>query len=144
MTDRLTPEHEAEIVARLKAAVGGPWRVDEDQRSLNRFVVDEDGLLVINFGYVGNRTRDVAEFVAHARIDVPALLAELVAVRAERDEIAARVRSEIADDVHRAALPAFAATENPELAAKTVRAVDVRLIAMGYAAPYFVAKGGTS
>lgn len=58
-------------------------------------------------------------------------------------EVAA-LREEIADDIHRAELPVFAVNERPDLVAKTVRAVDVRLVSMGYAAPYWVAKGGQS
>lgn len=56
------------------------------------------------------------------------------------DAFAAEVRSEVADDVHRAELPRFAASESPELAAKVVRAVDVRLAAQGPQAPYGVTR----
>ena len=46
------------------------------------------------------------------------------------------VRTEAAADVHRAELPTFPADEKPEIVAKTVRAVDVRLAAQGPEAPY--------
>lgn len=57
---------------------------------------------------------------------------------------AAEVRAEAAADVHRAELPKFPAGEDPELVAKTVRAVDVRLTAQGPEAPYGVAKDGAA
>lgn len=60
----------------------------------------------------------------------------LRAIDVYRDEI----REEIADDVHRAELPRFASTENPELVTKTVRAIDVRLISDGQGAPYWLDK----
>ncbi|MBD0743492.1 hypothetical protein [Streptomyces sp. CBMA152] len=50
----------------------------------------------------------------------------------------AHVRAEAAADVHRAELPRFADGESPELVAKTVRAVDVRLAEDGPQAPYGV------
>jgi hypothetical protein len=69
--------------------------------------------------------------------------AELARDREElRAEIEREVRAEIADDIHRAELPTFAASENPELVAKVVRAVDVRLASDGPTAPYGVVKGG--
>ncbi|WP_406227454.1 hypothetical protein [Streptomyces anthocyanicus] len=71
------------------------------------------------------------------------LLAELVKVRVERDEAGARVRKQIADDLHRADLPRFAEAESPELVAKTVRAVDVRIASWGDTAPYWVPKDGS-
>ncbi|MFF9624221.1 hypothetical protein [Streptomyces griseosporeus] len=90
MTDRLTPKREAEIAARAEAAYPGPWRRSEE--GLERTVLSEDDVVAISFGYRGNNTQAEADFVAHAREDVPALLAELAAVRAERDELAARAR----------------------------------------------------
>jgi hypothetical protein len=92
MTDRLSPQRESEIRERAEAATPGPWTVEADRQRLHRYVLDADGLVYIDFGYVGNRTQDDAEFTAHARADVPALLAELAAVRAERDELQARSR----------------------------------------------------
>lgn len=92
MTDRLTPEREAEIAARAEAAYPGPWRRSDAEGSLERYVLSEDDVMAISFGYRGNKTQAEADFVAHAREDVPALLNELAAVRAERDELAARAR----------------------------------------------------
>lgn len=84
--ERLSPEREAEIAARAEAAYPGPWRRSEE--GLERTVLSEDDVVGISFGYRGNNTQAEADFVAHAREDVPALLAELAAVRAERDELA--------------------------------------------------------
>lgn len=88
MNARLTPEREAEIAARAEAAHPGPWHRSDDAHSLERYVVSDDDLMAISFGYRGNRTQAEADFVAHAREDVPALIAELATVRAERDELA--------------------------------------------------------
>lgn len=58
------------------------------------------------------------------------------AVTAEVDALLAEVRNDLAGDLHQAELPVFAADERPELVARTVRAVDVRLVALGSDAPY--------
>ncbi|MFB6977752.1 hypothetical protein [Streptomyces scopuliridis] len=90
MSAPLTPQREQEIRDREQAATPGPWRRMDDQQTLNRFVSSEGGTLDINFGYVGNRTQDDVAFVAHARDDIPVLLAALDAVRAERDAFRAQ------------------------------------------------------
>lgn len=54
------------------------------------------------------------------------------------DEHAAEVRDQAAADVHRARLPEFPAGETPEIVARTVRAVDVRIAVQGAHAPYAV------
>jgi hypothetical protein len=84
--ERLSPEREAEIAARVDAAHPGPWRRSDDEGSLERYVISEDDLFAVSFGYRGNSTQAEADFIAHARADVPALLAELAAVRAELTE----------------------------------------------------------
>lgn len=73
----LSEERLAEIRHRTDAATPGPWHVEDDKRDLNRWVTSESGTLEANFGYLGNRNQDDAQFVAHAREDVPALLVEL-------------------------------------------------------------------
>lgn len=93
MNARLTPEREGEIAARVEAAHPGPWRRSDDEGSLERYVLSEDDLMAISFGYRGNNTQAEANFVAHAREDVPALLAELAAVRAERDALQERLHN---------------------------------------------------
>lgn len=103
MSDRLTPEREAEIAARAEAATPGPWHRSDDAHSLERYVLSEDATLAISFGYRGNRTQAEAEFVAHAREDIPALLAELAAVRAERDQARVAALNEAADHFDRMA-----------------------------------------
>ncbi|MEU0656067.1 hypothetical protein ABZ485_28015 [Streptomyces albogriseolus] len=108
MTDRLTPEREAEIAMRDLIATKGPWGLYESGTMIDVAAdLEETGC-----GYRARReiarfedepldndpthrewtaeedweqVRIDAEFVAHARTDVPVLLAELSAVRAERD-----------------------------------------------------------
>lgn len=102
MTDLepLSPAREAAIRTREEAATKGPWLVEDDHTDLNRWVVSEDSTLTIGFGYVGNRTQDDAEFTAHAREDVPALLAELDRVRAESSPDRAAVLRAVEDAVY--------------------------------------------
>ncbi|NEA52346.1 hypothetical protein [Streptomyces sp. SID10815] len=84
MTARLSPEREAEIAARAEAAYPGPW-----SEWTSGEMCDRDGLFVASVALSHPAT---SVFIAHARTDVPALLAELAAVRAERDQAVARAR----------------------------------------------------
>jgi hypothetical protein len=77
---RLSPEREAEIAARAEAATPGPWEAN----ARIGIVTNKVGDPLAVFGG-GAQDRADAKFTAHAREDVPALLAELAAVRAERD-----------------------------------------------------------
>lgn len=77
----------AAIEARHRAATSGPWGVETHAPTLSRLVVSEDRTLVIDFGYVGNRTQNDAEFVAHAPEDIRALLGIVASVRDLRDDL---------------------------------------------------------
>ena len=77
------------IRARADVATPGPWTTDDDGRYGRRVVVD--GLPLANYreiaecsGYVQSAadTRVNSEFIAAARSDVPALLAEVERLRA--------------------------------------------------------------
>ena len=57
------------------------------------------------------------------------------------EKIKEKERERIADDLHRADRPAFAATEDPDLVVRTTRAIDIRLAMQGSQAPYYVAPG---
>ncbi|MFD6782300.1 hypothetical protein [Streptomyces diastaticus] len=120
MTTPLSPEYLAEIAARAEAATAGPWCTDGaeiyqgDEYSWDAFWVGEtcradeaDGGLLD------------AAFIAHARTDVPALLAEVERLRAALSSAAdaiAEQDDEIADwAAKNAALRA-------ELAARPTRA----------------------
>jgi len=80
LTKALQPDIDA-IEARVNAAVPGPWTVDE--RANMGFDIDptEPGIR----GQF-ERLAD-AEFVAHAREDIPALLTYICALGAERDAL---------------------------------------------------------
>ncbi|MFG6300178.1 hypothetical protein [Streptomyces rochei] len=73
---RLSPEREAEIATRAEASTKGPWSVSPDYSD----VLASDGEHLASYWHEVD-----GQFMAHAREDVPALLAELAAVRAERD-----------------------------------------------------------
>jgi hypothetical protein len=129
--DRLSPQREAEIATRDLIATRGPWGLYED--GTGRFDIAAD-LEETGHGYRCRRqiaqldtepidndpkhrdwneaedneqVRIDAEFIAHAREDVPALLAELAAVRAERDEAQRKLdaRTEDVAFLERATLP---------------------------------------
>jgi hypothetical protein len=120
MSERLTPEREAEIRTRELVATRGPWGMYED--GTGRIDVAADlaetghgyrcrrGIAQLDTGPIDNdpthrnwtqgedneQVRIDAEFVAHARDDVPALLAEIDRLR--------KSVSELADRAHRVAI----------------------------------------
>jgi len=85
-----TPDLEA-ILKRVEAASRGPWRVDEMPETGECRVIRPHGADneydALWLPVVPGGLRPVtAEFIAHARQDVPALLDALAAVTAERDQ----------------------------------------------------------
>ena len=75
----------AEIKAREQAAFGGPWHVlDADENGMHAVAVD--GTVLVEVGDFCD-----AEFIAHARDDIPHLLALVEALTAERDALRARL-----------------------------------------------------
>jgi hypothetical protein len=72
----LSEQQLAEIAARVEAAEGG-WHVVPDEAEPYRFEIHGDGpTIVAVFGGDSYPVRENAEFAAHARQDVPALLAD--------------------------------------------------------------------
>lgn len=101
MTARLSPQRETEIRDRAEAATPGPWKVEKDYCDCSEYGCPHPPFAVAfgpftSFENTTDRHHYDAEFTAHAREDVPALLAELAAVRAERDE--ARRQLEMVSD----------------------------------------------
>ena len=83
----LTPEQLDEIRKRCEAATPGPWYADEDA-----FIIDDTGRCLISALSDEAFLRDEdAEFCACARTDIPALLAHIDALAAERNALAAQV-----------------------------------------------------
>lgn len=75
----------ADIKAREQAAFGGPWHVlDADENGMHAVAVD--GTVLVEVGDFCD-----AEFIAHARDDIPHLLALVEALTAERDALRARL-----------------------------------------------------
>ncbi|MGW0904929.1 hypothetical protein [Streptomyces sp. NPDC002853] len=96
MSDRLSPQREAEIRNRIPSVYDGPWDYQWDDSEGARYsgwVISypTDNPLAGLVAEVPDYGEQLADFIAHARTDVPALLAELAAVRAERDEARAEV-----------------------------------------------------
>ncbi|WP_393075156.1 hypothetical protein [Streptomyces sp. LN704] len=73
----LTEQQLAEIEARTNAATPGPWTVSEDYSD----VITPDGGQLASYWNPTSETRN-GEFIAAARTDVPALLAEVRRLRA--------------------------------------------------------------
>jgi hypothetical protein len=93
----MTDEELQAIKARVAAATPGPWAMSRDEMSAgfgqHRYVVvgttTADGKKLVDWRLLveGMRGADAvhdAEFIAHARTDEPALLAEVERLRAER------------------------------------------------------------
>ncbi|MEU5838816.1 hypothetical protein ABZ820_34845 [Streptomyces diacarni] len=74
----MTPERVAEIAARVDAATPGPWRVDDDWAEIKAPDLD-----TIADYWEPTRESGNGAFIANAREDVPALLAEVERLRAE-------------------------------------------------------------
>lgn len=76
MSDRL-----ADIKAREQAAFGGPWEaLDADENGMHAVAVD--GTVLVEVGDFCD-----AEFIAHARDDIPHLLALVESLTADRDAL---------------------------------------------------------
>ncbi|MGQ4437996.1 hypothetical protein ACN6LI_003362 [Streptomyces violaceoruber] len=96
MTDRLTPEREVEIAARNEAATPGPWGSHRDLNAAytiqarprtTRNGMENDGIIAtLPTDRTDAENYANARFIAHAREDVEALLAENAHLREERDE----------------------------------------------------------
>lgn len=90
MPDRLTDEQLQEIEARCNAATPGPWAWAAGRST----VLGEDGIIAadgeeifVNCGRgAGDPIDEDRQFLVAAREDIPALLAEIKALKAERDE----------------------------------------------------------
>ena len=88
----MTDEELAEIEARVAAASPGPWTSfveGRDHQSGDDFIRisesdAEDDMYVSRFGGSGSRPASTADqdFIAHARQDVPAMIAEIRRLRA--------------------------------------------------------------
>ena len=79
-----------EIKARVEKATPGPWSVwpDEEDDGYDTFSVldSEDGRLGLS-GFYGRNALENAEFIAHARQDIPDLLEALTAANAEIERL---------------------------------------------------------
>lgn len=94
----MTPEQEAEIRAREKAATKGPWiashrhgGVSDNADAVGGLGLDIEGPPEPEENGQFALAAD-AQFIAHAREDVPRLLSEIERLRAERDELREEIR----------------------------------------------------
>ena len=77
------------IRERAEAATPGPWKHKKTYISTITTEPESDDFIVWGDGGVDKETD--AEFIAHARTDIPALLDALAAVTAERDALRVKV-----------------------------------------------------
>jgi peptidyl-tRNA hydrolase len=87
MSARLSPQRETGIAARRDAATSGSWSstvIDADVTSIR--AGGQTARDSIRIGWLRNASHADTELIAHAPEDIDLLLAELAAVRAERDE----------------------------------------------------------
>ena len=85
----MTPDDLQAIIARAEATTAGPWTVDV------RPAKPEAAMVVRNFEFFGPQfeivTMDIAtddaEFIAHARTDIPKLLAEVERLQNKQADI---------------------------------------------------------
>lgn len=82
MTKRLTDEELAEIRERAEKATAGKWRVDYGVTAYDRTVTTESFEILCE-----NVSPKDAEFIAHAREDIPKLLAEIERLKSEYDHL---------------------------------------------------------
>ncbi|WP_239934219.1 hypothetical protein [Streptomyces sp. CBG31] len=124
MTEPLSPEYLAEIAARAEAATAGPWCTDGaeiyqgDEYAWDAFWVGE----TCRADEADGGTVDAA-FIAHARTDVPALLAEVERLRAALSSAADAIAEQ---DDETADWSAKNAALRAELAARPTRAEVLR------------------
>lgn len=94
----MTDEELQAIRTRAEAATPGPWTEGAGTVAggeVRELVIGPDGRTIIAMAYGGfghpmpDCTREDRAFIAAARTDVPALLAEVERLRAERDEVEA-------------------------------------------------------
>jgi hypothetical protein len=88
MPDSMTPEQIAEIKARVEATPRGPWHVEYfGDEGYPQRVSNQQAILIASTHEGGPAgLRPIPEFLAHARQDIPALLAEVERLRAELGE----------------------------------------------------------
>lgn len=115
----MTPERLAEIKARAEAATKGPWHFihDDDSMCMNCFGVATDPHAEITvqedlgsfvaacllqtearIAPADGKWEENTLFIAHARQDIPDLLAELARVTAERDQLQAIFERDVLTD----------------------------------------------
>lgn len=79
----MDPKYLAEIKARERAATPGPWKV-----GISALITDANGHAL----FFGEDAKGNADFIAHARTDIPALVAEV-----ERLNVIAEQRYQLYD-----------------------------------------------
>lgn len=87
----MTPEQLDEIEERAAAATPGPWRVDGYAIAAE---VDTDSFLEV-CSFRGNYADEDMPFVAAARTDVPALVAEVRRLREELESVCRHTNCEM-------------------------------------------------
>lgn len=118
-TEPMTQDQLDAIQERVDAATLGPWSNDYGG---NVDQVDPDGARIAD-----NLTQADAEFIAHARQDVPALLADNERLRAENERL--RARPIVDDAMVERAVDAYRETFNAWPVKRNLEDADNRRVA---------------
>lgn len=117
----LSSEDRAEIQARVDAATAGPWELAspraDGRNAVQKTGIDLYGKPVTEWIILDTHPED-AEFIAHAREDIPKLLAELTRIEQalEREGLAELLLTFLESPKHGGSW-----TYNPEAAADAIR-----------------------
>jgi hypothetical protein len=103
----LTADQLAEIQARAEAATPGPWNVENDYCDCSEYGCSHPPFPVAfgpftSFENTTDRHHYDADFAAHARTDVPALIAEVARLKQAAADALAQVRQVKALDTYSA------------------------------------------
>lgn len=118
MTTPMTPERRAEIRARVDATPRGPWHVEYFGDAGYPQRIANDAAIIVADTHEGGPEglRPIPEFIAHSRVDVPDLLADvdrLTARLAAAEALPGKCNLERARELHRAlGLPLDLVNEN--------------------------------
>jgi hypothetical protein len=83
---KLTQKQLEAIRQRVEKATPGPWKYSEGVGSYPATILSEKGEVVAAGDEYYGMTENDANFIAHARTDIPALLDHIAEVETERDE----------------------------------------------------------
>lgn len=102
-----TPKREREIAERCEKAIPGPWMHDREAHHARNRLIESADVTMMDEGKVvswlqitawnGRDARPTADFIAHARTDLPDVLSELKRLREENERLKVMETAQIVD-----------------------------------------------